>query len=83
MKQYRMNKLREDRQALIDVKEVFPQAKRAWFIGVCDSCGLHGLSFWIDGDRSLDGEGYIDGGFYCVTCGFGNAGKIKVDELLR
>lgn len=78
-----MNKSLQDRLILAHVKAIFPRAIRAWDVGNCDSCKRKGLAFWIDSPQSPDNEGFISGGFYCLACGFGNAGKINAEVLLR
>lgn len=69
--------------ALKQVQEVFPEASFARWVDDCH-CKMGTQIFWFPEPRkSPDIEGYLEGGFYCPVCEFGNAGKCHIDLLLK
>lgn len=67
--------------ALQAVQKVFPDATFARYVDECH-CKMGHQIFWFHGRQSPDEDGYLQGGFYCQACGFGNAGKCHIDLLL-
>jgi hypothetical protein len=68
--------------ALQTVRQVFPDAKFARYVDMCH-CKQGEQIFWSDKNRqSPDDDGYLEGGFYCPVCKFGNAGKCHISTLL-
>lgn len=75
--------IRKNRSAALQaVKKVFPQATFARYVDECH-CKQDLQIFWMDKPQSPDNDGYLQGGFYCQSCGFGNAGKCHISALLR
>lgn len=62
------------------VKQAFPEAKNITFASECPDCKAPTLYFFTlenePKERDINGEIYLEGGFYCWACQFGNAGCI-------
>lgn len=68
--------------AITKVRKKFKKAMFATPAGKCDNCGLHGLYFWkLETTFDILEDGYVEGGFWCECCGFGNAGAMLYDEM--
>lgn len=69
-----------DRSAL---KAVFPEAEHITQAGDCDDCQHESLYFFTLGEelviREINNKNHVEGGFYCVDCGFGNAGAYPLE----
>lgn len=62
------------------VLAVQPNAKHLTDAGECDDCGWgHLFFFTLEEEPTIVLDGYVSGGFYCVDCGFGNAGAYPAE----
>jgi hypothetical protein len=62
------------------LKAVYTTAEHVTHAGDCDDCGFPDLYFFTLGKELVIREnGFVDGGFYCANCGFGNAGAYPLE----
>ena len=75
------NNLHSGRKALLKWQ---PEAIHIRLEGKCDNCKRSGgfVSYQLQKfiDQPLRDDGYENCGYYCVHCGWGNAGARKVEE---
>lgn len=59
-----------------------PKAKNILDAGKCDNCKNKGFLFYqLDGDWEQEKDDWLQGGFYCPNCGFGNAGAMPKPQV--